>query len=355
MSVQGTPSGRVRDHLLTRCWLFLPRSSPAVSVVWGLVHDQFLLSLAVGLWVISLVQLRWASVQYLNWQEQQSFGTLVPLNSVVRAVGLVAAALVFRNATATLLIGAIVSVVSTAALSPERPPVAFRRLGIGPLLRLGVPLALASAAVTSLGAWPTLVATRVLSVEEFASFAAQSGLAAAAFGSIVGFVAVFGFPQAKRAWDTGETALADRVVLRFFGYTAGLGWLMLVAFWLFGDSITSILLGPKYSGHAIPTATVGVACIYAVSGLYGWRLRLEFRQNLIALVSISTALVQLPVVFLSADRMGTTGLLASVGCVATLQAIVNMAIVRDRRVALAALFVAVTAGVVVSAAVSLGQ
>lgn len=295
---------------------------PVVSVVWGVLVGPLWLSVGAGLWVVSLVQLRWVSIQLLNWYEQQAYANLLLVNGTSRMVAMALTAWFSRDAAVTLMAGAVASFAATAVTTPPRPPMKVRRSGMRAVMVVGLPLAASAAAVTSLSSWPTLAGARSLEVEDFAAYAAQATLAAAFFGSTVGFVLEFGFPQAKRYWDTGSVRGADSVVLRFLMYLGGLGATQVLLFWVFGDWLTRLFLGPKYVGHVIPAATVAVSCLAGLSILLSWVLTLRFRQRVLAAIDVGAALIQVPAVWFATDRWGLPGLILGACAVQSARALV---------------------------------
>lgn len=324
---------------------------PLGGALWGAVTDSFLLSVAIALWVVSLIQVYWSSVQYLNWQQRSKFGTLQLVNSAMRTLSLSAGAYAFGEAAPALMLGSIASIAATALVSPRRPPFRLDRRGIRVVLAVGIPMTVVVAATTSLANWPTIVGSRVLPVTTFASYAAQSSLAAAAYGTVVGFILVFGFPSAKQAWDSGDRVGAEAVVSTYLKYVAVLGPLIAAAFWVMGDFVTGLLLGSDYSGHAIPAASVAVGAINSVCMVLGWVLRLQFRQNALAAVAVGAALVQLPLCWWATTAFGIHGLLVSMGVVASVQVLAILAVGRTRhQLASAGMTAVLLAGIVAATA-----
>lgn len=292
--------------------------------VWALVAGEPWLAAGSVLWAASLVQMRWVSVQYLLWNEQQAFGLTMLVNSFSRLVAVVGAAYFFRDGYITLVVGALASIVATAIVSPPWRPMQWNKAGWGELARVGLPLTLAAVAWVSLNAWPTLVGSRLLDVDVFASYVAQASLGAALYGVTVGFVVVFGFPAAKRAWDSGDQWAARHVQRRFFGYEVALVPALALFTWFAGDWLTRLVLGPKYVGHTIMTVVLLAAALQAMSNIAGWLLRLDFRQRLVASITLSAAALQLGLTWYLTSRYELPGLMFSVLLVFTMQAIATI-------------------------------
>lgn len=297
-------------------------------VVWAVVAGDPGLAVAAGVWAVSLVQLRWVSVQYLMWNEQQSYGLVLMVNSFSRVVAMVGAAAVTRDGAWTLIVGAVGSIIATALVSPRWRPVHWNTSGWGPLARVGLPLTVASAAWVSLTNWPTLLGSWSLPTDEFAAYAAQTALATAITGVTIGFITVFGFPQAKRAWDSGDPSGAGRVERRYFGYIAALTPVMALVAWFAGDTLTRLVLGPQYVGHVVLTVGILYLAVRSMTNVAGWILRLDYKQTLVATISVVSALAQAALTWLMIDRFGLPGLLIAVTVVFALQALAVVAFAR---------------------------
>lgn len=301
-----TGESRSVAHTVT---MLLMVVAPTIAVLIGLVMGKPLCSLVVALWAVSLVQLRWVSVQYLNWQEQSHFATAMLVNSAARASGMLIAGVTTGDGVLVLLVGAVASLIATVFVSPRRAGLSLNRPALRLLLKVGAPLTIASAAVSSMGSWPTLAGNALLPSETFANYVAQASLAGSFFGVTVGFVLVFGWPQAKKAWDEGDSEGALDVIARYTRYTLVLGGAAVVLFWIFGDLITRILLGPNYVGHLIPSYVTSLACVSAIAGLNSWYLRLNYRQNWWAGIAVTAALFQIPLVWFATQQAQLLGLM----------------------------------------------
>lgn len=289
--------------------------------IWAVATGEPWLAAGSVLWAASLVQIRWVSVQYLLWGEQQAFGFTMFVNSLSRFVAVVGAAYFFRDGYITLVVGALASIVATALVSPPWRPLRWNKEGWVELARVGLPLTLAAVAWVSLNAWPTLVGSRLLDVEVFASYVAQASLGGALYGVTVGFIVVFGFPQAKRAWDSGQPEVARKVQRRFFGYVVALIPALALLTWFAGDVLTRVILGPKYVGHVVMTVVLLSASLQAMSNIAGWLLRLDFRQRLVATITLSAAAIQLGLTWYLTNQYQLTGLMFSVLLVFAVQAV----------------------------------
>lgn len=299
--------------------------------IWAAATGEPWLAVGSVLWAASLVQIRWVSVQCLLWGEQQAFGLTMLVNSASRFVAVVGAAYFFRDGYVTMVVGALASIAATALVSPPWRPLNWNKEGWFELARVGLPLTLAAAAWVSLNAWPTLVGSRLLDVDVFASYVAQASLGGALYGVTVGFIVVFGFPQAKRAWDSGQPDVARKVQRRFFGYEVALVPALALLTWFAGDLLTRIILGPKYVGHVITTVVLLSASLQAMSNIAGWLLRLDFRQRLVATITLSAAAIQIALTWQLTSKYLLPGLMFSVLLVFALQAIAIIVASRPTR------------------------
>lgn len=284
---------------------------PVGVVIVALSIGQPLTGLAVAAWAVSLVQIRWVSIQYLNWSDQQGFATTTLVNSLARTSAMISAAWVLQDGAATLLAGALGAWLVTFVGGPTLRPLVLAPGRYRSLMSVGLPLTLSAVAVTSLTNWPTLVGSRELTTEVFAAFAAQSGLASAAYGASIGFMLVFGFPRAKVAWDTGYGQAAHQVVTRYLGYLALGSALLAGIFLFFGEDVTRALLGATYAGRVVPTSVIAVSTLASVSVVASWLLQLNFEQRRLGTIDVSAALAQIPVVWAGTVHFGLPGLLAA--------------------------------------------
>ena len=295
------------------------------AFVWGLLRRDTWMAMGVALWAVSLVQLRWVSTQYLNWGAQARYATTTLVNSAARTACVLFAAMAGGRPETILICGAMGSIVATALVSPSARPFSLDRVGLRTLVVVGLPLTAASAARTSLAAWPMLAGARQLDVDAFASFAAQWSLSTAVWGATIGFVLLFGFPQAKRLWDTRDLSGSYAVTARYLGYVSLAGPALMFLWLITGQLITARLLGAGYAGVVVPVWSTAVGCLASVANVVAWDVQLRYKQNALARATVAAALIQVPLVVLLTHLLGLGGVLISV---ATVQLGLNGAMLR---------------------------
>ncbi len=303
---------------------------PVLAMAVGVIVGEMWIGLAIGVASVSAAQTRWVTLQYLNWDNQQAFGTATMVNGVSRLGFTVGIAAITRDGALAVLAGGVFSVIATEIVAPRSAPFSWNWSGVRKVLIVGIPTAIASLAAVSLTAWPTVAGAQLLDTDEFAEFAAQWSLANAIYVTTAGFILIFGFPLAKRAWDDGDREGARATVMRYFVYSAVGGAALVGAFSAGGEFITRILIGGEYAGTAVPTATVAIGAIGTIAATSGWLLRLQYRQRTMATVSLIAATVQVPIVWLATDWYGLAGLLGGVGVV-MLGRSIAMLLIESRR------------------------
>lgn len=311
----GLPRSAVRAALAT-----LAAIGPVVGTAVGFISGRPVLAFATSLWVVSMVQFRWASVQLLNWNLPTKYGSLLLANSAARAIGVAVGAAYFGSASGSLGLGATASMVAVVLVSPRGGSWSLDSRLMKQVLVVGLPLGIAAAASTSMSSWPTLAASQNLSDASFASYSAQMSLFTAGYGATLGFFILFGFPRAKRAWDGGNLQGALLVEMRFLRVLAILGPIGCGLSWLFGDKLTSWLLGSQYAGRTIPTMAFAIGCLSSIFVIRSWLLRLNYRQRSVAVIMVVGAIIQVPLVWWGVKAHGVIGLLVAVGTVLSAQA-----------------------------------
>lgn len=322
-----------------------------IAIAWGAFVGPFGLTIAFALWTISVVQMRWASIQLLNWQRQARFGTLLMINSAARTLSMAAGAWYFRGAPQTLILGSLGSILAVMIVGPGHAPIAYGRASIKRVLEVGISLSLVAVAAASLSNWPTLVGSRLLPINTFASFIAQWNLAVAAHGATVGFVVVLGLPDAKKSWDSGHGEGANAIALRYVRYVGFGTTAILTTLWLVGNPLTSVLLGPRYAGQAILVVAVATSSVRSICSIATWRFQFKYWQRRLAVIAISVAFLQLPVVWWLSDGFGLLGLLVGVSLVNAAYAVTVIFCGRGGSRLIMTLYIAVMLAIGIGAAV----
>lgn len=302
-----------------------------LGVIWGLVTSGGAAGAAVSVWAISLIQLRWTSVQVLNWGRRGIFASILVTNSIARVVGTAVAAWFSASGSLSLIAGGVGSIIVTALVSPPFASWKWHTSEMKSIFRLGVPASIPAFAAAGLIAWPTFAAQQLLPADEFAAFAAQFSLATAISSATTGFLVVFGFPVVKRQWDSGAKSeamsRAARYLLQVGGLSLGLALLALV----FGNWLTGLVISRAYAGNLCLTVSLLAFGLFFVARPPGWILRLEYRQKLLGVLALLAALVQMPAVWLGTSIGGVRGLLLAFVAVFLLQAELNIWVAMGRR------------------------
>lgn len=302
-----------------------------MAFVWGLLNRDTAFAVAVAIWAISFIQLRWSTVQFLQWGQRASFATMALLNSVVR-FGLSAGAAWCSGAGSTALIaGGMGSILATALISPRLDTWKWHTPEIKRMLRLGIPSSVPMLGYTSMIAWPTFAASQILGTEQFAAFAAQFSLASAIAGATLSYVLQFGFPVAKKQWDSGATAEATRYVVGYSWFVLASASTLAVLAFVFGNWLTRILLTPAYSGNFVLAVALLAWGLLLLARPPSWILRLQYRQTLLGILVSCAAILQVPAVWFGTAIAGVPGLLLALIAVSLLQTILVFNVSMGRR------------------------
>jgi O-antigen/teichoic acid export membrane protein len=289
-----------------------------VCIVVGWLQATAIMGAAIGVTAVSNVQTRWVLLQYLNFGQRGSVSRALIVNALARLVGIFICLMVSSDAAAVALVGAAVALAATHFVSPVYPRLSLQFVGLAGILKVGTPTALTAAAGVSLVTLPVLIYSHNSLPEQFAVFAAQWTLAQAAFISTAGYLLVFGFAPAKALWDDGDESTARATVMSFLYRSSAISALLLATYVLAGQGILRSSLGEDFQDIGVLVASTAVSAITTIATTIGWLMRLQFRQLLLSGISATVALLQLPVLWLSASNWGSQGVLVGAGVVALL-------------------------------------
>lgn len=191
----------------------------AVVLLLGgwLLGGDWRYALAIGGWGFGVATSRFVATAWLGWLRPWAYAGSLMTSTAVRTVALVA--LVAGTADPDLSLALAGGACGIAALLTGPRLSGARRCGDRPWrLRLGLQLALASAAVTVMGNAALLILPAMAEPEPVGRFAAMLQLSSLTSGAALGLLTTVAYPRLRHAWDAGRRrqvhrALADTTLL----------------------------------------------------------------------------------------------------------------------------------------------